>query len=82
MLFCIVFFPSSLGLVRVEHADVRQVAILLGKVQAVAYDKGVGYGEADVIGVDGLDAARGLIQQHPPRTQDSMARRISICPPS
>jgi hypothetical protein len=46
-----------------HEADVGQVAVALGVVHAVADDEEVGDGEADVVGLDVLDAARGLVEQ-------------------
>ena len=48
---------------RLQNADIGQVAVFFGVVQAVAHDEGVGHGEADIVGVDGLDAALRLVQQ-------------------
>src|SRR6185312_13268757 len=49
--------------VRGHQADIRQIAVPLGEVHAVSDDKLVGNGEADVIGVDLFEAARGLVEQ-------------------
>ena len=46
-----------------HEADVGQVAIALGVVHAVADDEEVGDGEANVVGLDALDAAGGFIEQ-------------------
>src|SRR6202011_4163485 len=47
-----------------EHADIREVAVGLGVIQAVADHEFVGDGEANVIGADFGQAARRLIEQH------------------
>ena len=49
---------------RVQHADERQVAVTLGKVQPVADDEQIRNLEADVIRIHFFHAARGLVQQH------------------
>src|SRR5580658_2185906 len=46
-----------------EDADVFQIAITFGVVEAVADDEIVGDLKTDVIGFDLLDAARGLIEE-------------------
>ena len=50
-------------MVRGHEADVRQVAVALGVVHAIADDKEVGDGESDIIGVDLFEAAGGLVKQ-------------------
>src|ERR1700681_4613232 len=47
-----------------EHTDVREVAVALGVIQAVADHEFVGDGEANVIGADFREAARWFIEQH------------------
>ena len=46
-----------------HEADVGQVAIALGVIHSIADDEQVGNGEADVIGVDFFNAARGLVEE-------------------
>src|ERR1035438_5818709 len=46
-----------------HKANIGQVPVALGVVHAVADDKEVGNGEAHIIGLDLLDAARGLVEQ-------------------
>ena len=47
-----------------KDADVGQIAVFLGVIEAVAHHKGIGNGVTDIIGVDLLLPAGGLIQQH------------------
>src|ERR1017187_407672 len=56
------FFSSLLGLA-VEDADVVEVAVFFGVVQPVTHYKFVGDLEADVVDVDGPQAAFGLVEQ-------------------
>ena len=46
-----------------EDADVGQVAVFLGVVQAIAHHKGVGDGEAGVVDLHRLHPAVRLVQQ-------------------
>src|ERR1035438_2126443 len=46
-----------------HKANIGQIPIALGVVHGVADDKGGGNGEAHIIGLDLLDAARGLVEQ-------------------
>src|SRR5450631_3972202 len=46
-----------------EHADIRKVSVALRIVQAVADHVGIGNGEADVVRLNRLLAARRLVQQ-------------------
>ena len=48
---------------RLQHADIRHVPVLLGVVQAVAHHELVRHDEASQVGGDGLGPAGGLIQQ-------------------
>ena len=48
---------------RLENADVRQIAVLFRVIQTVADDEGVRHGEADVLRLHIGAAARGLIEQ-------------------
>jgi len=50
-------------MVRRHQADVRQISVALGVVHAVTDDEEVGNGEADIIRVDFLNAAGGLVKQ-------------------
>jgi hypothetical protein len=51
------------GALRSEDTDVRQIAVLLGVVQAVADHEHIGDREAQVVDFDGAHAARWLVQQ-------------------
>src|ERR1700687_3969285 len=46
-----------------QHADIRKVAVFFRVVQAIADDVSIGNGEADVVRLDRLPAARSLVQQ-------------------
>ena len=48
---------------RLQHTNVRQVAVVLAVVEAVAYHEFIGGGDADVIGLHVHCAALGLIEQ-------------------
>ena len=48
---------------RFQHADVGDVAVVLAVVETVAHHKFVWHLKAGEIGVNGLGAAGGLIQQ-------------------
>src|SRR5438132_14121069 len=53
---------------RAENAHVGKLAVILGVVEAVAHDEGIGDGEAHVVGADGAGAARGFVEQgHEPQ---------------
>ena len=45
-----------------EEADVIDAAVTLGVVHAVADDEAVGDGKAYVVGLDGNEAALGLVE--------------------
>ena len=47
----------------VEDADIVEIAVLLGVVEAVAYDELVGNLEADITDVHGAQAALGLVHE-------------------
>src|SRR5437868_4939680 len=58
---------------RAENAHVWKLAVILRVVEAVAYDEGIGDGEAHVVGPDGTRAARGFVEQgHEPQAFGSV----------
>src|ERR1035441_9855739 len=57
------FILNLFWMVGGHQADIRQVAVALGIVQAVADNEEVGDGEANVVGLDLLQTAGGLVEQ-------------------
>ena len=56
-----------------QHADVRQVAVTLVVVEAVADDEGVGHLEAGVVRINVRLTARGLVHQRGDRDGGRLA---------
>src|SRR5690348_1004137 len=50
--------------VRVQHADEGQIAITLGKIEAITDNEYIRDFEADVVRLDRLKPAGGFIEQH------------------